>query len=61
MRPFDPLLAILSEIPDPRRAEGELYKPPYVLLFSILTVVTGGNSVSICGAPPMRDPSDTLR
>ena len=44
MRPFDPLLAILSEIPDPRRAEGKLDKLPYVLLFAILAVVTGGNS-----------------
>ena len=44
MRPFDPLLAMLSEVPDPRRAEGKLYKLPYVLLFSILAVVTGGNS-----------------
>ncbi len=44
MRPFDPLLAMLEEIPDPRRAEGKLYKLPYVLLFSILAVVTGGNS-----------------
>ena len=41
---FDPLLALLSEIPDPRRAEGKLYQLPYVLLFSILAVVTGGNS-----------------
>jgi len=44
MRPFDPLLALLSEVPDPRRAEGKLYKLPYVLLFSVLAVVTGGNS-----------------
>jgi hypothetical protein len=44
MRPFDPLLAMLNEVPDPRRAEGKLYKLPYVLLFSILAVVTGGNS-----------------
>jgi hypothetical protein len=44
MRSFDPLLAMLSEVPDPRRAEGKLYKLPYVLLFSILAVVTGGNS-----------------
>lgn len=44
MRPFDQLLAMLGEIPDPRRAEGKLYKLPYVLLFSILAVVTGGNS-----------------
>jgi hypothetical protein len=44
VRPFDPLIALLSEIPDPRRAEGKLYQLPYVLLFSILAVVTGGNS-----------------
>ena len=44
MRSFDQFLAVLAEIPDPRRAEGKLYKLPYVLLFSILAVVTGGNS-----------------
>lgn len=44
MRQFDQLLAMLSEIPDPRRAEGKLYKLPFVLLFSIFAVVTGGNS-----------------
>jgi len=44
MRPFDQLLTMLSEIPAPRRAEGKLYKLPYVLLFAILAVVTGGNS-----------------
>jgi hypothetical protein len=44
MQSFDPLLAVLREIPDPRRAEGMLYKLPYILLFAILAVVTGGNS-----------------
>jgi len=44
MRSFDQFLARLSEVPDPRRAEGKIYKLPYVLLFSILAVVTGGNS-----------------
>lgn len=44
MRSFDQLLGLLSEIPDPRRAEGKLYTLPHVLLFSILAVVTGGNS-----------------
>jgi hypothetical protein len=44
MRLFDQLVAKLAETPDPRRAEGKLYKLPYVLLFSILVVVTGGNS-----------------
>jgi len=44
LRAFDPLIALLSEIPDPRRAEGKLNQLPYVLLFSILAVVTGANS-----------------
>jgi hypothetical protein len=30
---FSPLLDVLAEVPDPRRAEGKLYKLPYVLLF----------------------------
>jgi hypothetical protein len=41
---FAPLLDLLAEVPDPRRAEGKLYKLPYVLLFSILAIVTGSNS-----------------
>jgi DDE_Tnp_1-associated len=41
---FTPLLSLLEEVPDPRRAEGKLYKLPYVLLFSILAIVTGCNS-----------------
>ncbi len=44
MRSFDQFLAVLNEIPDPRRAEGKLYKLPYILLFSVLAVITGGNS-----------------
>jgi predicted transposase YbfD/YdcC len=44
MQAFDQFLTVLSDIPDPRRAEGKRYKLPYVLLFSILAVVTGGNS-----------------
>jgi hypothetical protein len=44
LRSFDRLIGLLSEIPDPRRREGKLYQLPYVLLFSILAVVTGGNS-----------------
>jgi hypothetical protein len=47
MRPFNRLLAILGEVPDPRRAEGKLYKLPYVLLFSIVAVVIGGNSFRV--------------
>jgi hypothetical protein len=41
---FAPLLGLLAEVPDPRRAQGQIYKLPHVLLFSILAIVTGGNS-----------------
>ncbi len=44
MAAFSPLLDVLAEVPDPRRAEGNLYKLPYVLLFSILAIVSGCNS-----------------
>jgi hypothetical protein len=41
---FGPLLDLLAEVPDPRRAQGKLYGLPHVLLFSILAIVTGCNS-----------------
>jgi hypothetical protein len=41
---FAPLLGLLADVPDPRRAQGLLYKLPYVLLFSILAIVTGCDS-----------------
>ena len=41
---FDRFLSHLATIHDPRRAEGKLYLLPYVLLFSILAIVTGANS-----------------
>lgn len=44
MAAFSPLLDILEQVPDPRRAEGKLYKLPHVLLFSILAIVCGCNS-----------------
>ena len=44
MATFSPLLDLLAEVPDPRRAEGKLYRLPYVLLFSILAIVSGCNS-----------------
>lgn len=44
MGSFDKLLALLAEISDPRRAEGKIYALPYVLLFSILAIITGSNS-----------------
>lgn len=44
MTAFAPLLDLLAEVPDPRRGQGQKYKLPYVLLFSILAIVTGCNS-----------------
>ena len=44
MDSFNNFLALLAQIPDPRRAEGKIYKLSYVLLFSILAIVTGSNS-----------------
>ena len=44
MTAFAPLLGLLVEVPDPRRLQGQIYKLPHVLLFSILAIVTGGNS-----------------
>ena len=44
MATFTRLLDILTDVPDPRRAEGKLYKLPHVLLFSILAIVSGGSS-----------------
>ncbi len=44
MAAFSPLLDILADVPDPRRAQGQLYKLPHVLLFAILAIVCGCNS-----------------
>jgi len=44
MKSVEPFLLLLSEIRDPRRAEGKLYKLPHVLLFTILAIVSGANS-----------------
>ncbi len=44
MAAFSPLLDVLADVPDPRRAQGQLYRLPHVLLFSILAIVTGCNS-----------------
>ena len=44
MAVFSPLLDVLADVPDPRRAQGQLYKLPYVLLFAILAIVCGCNS-----------------
>ena len=44
MTAFSPLLGLLEEVPDHRGAEGKVYRLPHVLLFSILAIVSGGNS-----------------
>ncbi|MFL5333303.1 MAG: transposase family protein [Geminicoccaceae bacterium] len=44
MAAFSPLLDVLADVPDRRRAEGKLYGLAYVLLFAILALVTGCNS-----------------
>lgn len=44
MAAFSPLLDVLADVPDPRRAEGKLYKLPHVLVFSILAIVAGCDS-----------------
>jgi hypothetical protein len=44
MLSLTPFLALLSEIEDPRRAEGKLYRLPHVVLFAILAMVSGANS-----------------
>src|SRR3954467_10890936 len=41
---FAPLLELLEAVPDPGRAEGKVYRLPPVLRFSILAIVSGGNS-----------------
>jgi len=44
LKSLERFLSHLATIPDPRRAEGKLYQLPYVLLFSILAIVSGANS-----------------
>jgi hypothetical protein len=44
MAPFGSFVDLLTEIEDPRRAEGKLYRLPHVVLFAILAIVTGANS-----------------
>src|SRR6202035_4844816 len=44
MAPFSSFVDLLTEIEDPRRAEGKLYRLPEVVLFAILAIVAGANS-----------------
>jgi DDE_Tnp_1-associated len=44
LKSLEPFLALLATIPDPRRAEGKIYRLPHVLLFSIFAIVSGADS-----------------
>ena len=44
MNAFSPILTRLEAIADPRRAKDKRYEQRYVLLFSILAIVTGADS-----------------
>ena len=41
MAPFSSFVELLTEIEDPRRAEGKLYRLPHVVLFVSLAIVAG--------------------
>jgi predicted transposase YbfD/YdcC len=41
---FAPLLTLLQDVPDSRRAQGRRYQLPYLLLFAILAVTSGANT-----------------
>jgi hypothetical protein len=44
MVPFSHLLAALADIPDPRRAQGKRYPLPYMLMFTVLALLSGARS-----------------
>ncbi len=44
MAPFPNLLAALGDVPDPRRAQGKRYPLPYLLMFTVLALLSGARS-----------------
>ena len=44
MAPFSNLLAALADVPDPRRAQGKRYPLPYLLMFTVLGLLSGARS-----------------
>ena len=44
MAPFSRLLAALTDVPDPRRAQGKRYPLPYLLMFTVLALLSGARS-----------------
>ena len=53
MGSFTSFVALLAEIEDPRRPEGKLYRLPHVVLFAILAIVSGANSIGQSTASSM--------
>jgi hypothetical protein len=58
MVPFSRLLDALSEVPDPRRAEGKRYSLAPLLLFTVLALLSGATSYHriIIWTPPLLIP-----
>lgn len=44
MVPFSRLIQALQDVPDPRRAQGKRYPLPYLLLFTVLALLSGARS-----------------
>jgi hypothetical protein len=44
MVPFPRLVTALGDVPDPRRAQGKRYPLPYLLLFTVLALMSGAHS-----------------
>lgn len=44
MVPFSHLITALTDVPDPRRAQGKRYPLPYLLLFTVLALMSGARS-----------------
>jgi hypothetical protein len=44
MVPFSRLLAALADVPDPRRGQGKRYPLSYLLLFTVLALLSGARS-----------------
>lgn len=44
MVPFSRLLSALKAVPDPRRAQGKRYPLDYLLLFTVLALLSGARS-----------------
>lgn len=44
MVPFSHLIQALQDVPDPRRAQGKRYPLPYLLLFTVLALLSGARS-----------------